>query len=364
MSRPVKLALRNVGKSFGAVAVVRSLTLELTEGESLVLLGPSGCGKTTTLRMVAGFIRPDEGEVWIDGRTVVSTEVNVPPEKRNLGMVFQSYAVWPHKTVAENIAFGPRLRGADRHEVEKRVLEALCLVKMQGLEGRYPAELSGGQQQRVALARALAVNPSLLLLDEPLSNLDAGLREEMRFELQELQKRLEVTTLYVTHDQQEAMVLADRIAVMNIGSLEQVGAPAEIYTSPASRFVASFIGLTNLIQAKVVRADPQSRRVFLESRMGPLEGMVPESEEIARPGQEVHVSIRPEDLRVIRESPQGGNGVFPCRVTKATFLGSHTDLRLEVEGLELRCQLSGGDALREGMSYVCLPAEKCRVLTR
>jgi len=230
---------------------VNELSLHINHGELVALLGPSGCGKTTTLRMIAGFLQPEAGEIRVDDRVIASPTVMVPPEKRNMSMIFQSYAIWPHKTIDQNVAYGLKFRGVTRAAAEKKVRDILAVVKLEHLAHRYPAELSGGQQQRVALARALVVEPEILLLDEPLSNLDANLREEMRFEIRRLHDEFQITSIYVTHDQAEAMVIADRICVMNQGRIAQVGTPEEIYERPRTRFAASFIGKTNLLQGRL-----------------------------------------------------------------------------------------------------------------
>ena len=245
--------LEALTKRYGEdVAAVRDLSLEIRHGELVSLLGPSGCGKTTTLRLIAGFLAPDAGEIWLGDRRLSSPGEAVPPERRGMSMLFQSYAVWPHKTVAENVIYGLKFRDVPRAEWPRRLREALALVRLEGFADRYPGELSGGQQQRVALARALIVEPAILLLDEPLRNLDAHLREEMRFEIRRVHEALQITTVYVTHDQAEAMVTSDRIAVMSAGRVEQVGTPAEIYERPATAFVAGFIGRTNLLRGRVV----------------------------------------------------------------------------------------------------------------
>jgi iron(III) transport system ATP-binding protein len=249
------IQIERVTKRFGAVAAVRELSLEVLDREFVTLLGPSGCGKTTLLRLIAGFMTPDEGVIRVGPDTLSTPGGAVPPERRGMGMVFQNYAVWPHKTVAQNVAFGLEVRRVGRAEREARVTRVLELVNLAGLERRYPSELSGGQQQRVALARSLVVEPGILLLDEPLSNLDAKLRERMRWELKELQRRTGITFVYVTHDQSEAMALSDRIAVMHAGEIMQLGAPREVYSRPASKTVADFMGLVNLIIGRVVRAD-------------------------------------------------------------------------------------------------------------
>jgi ABC-type Fe3+/spermidine/putrescine transport system ATPase subunit len=245
-----RLALRALGRSFGDDVAVDDLNLEIAKGEFISLLGPSGCGKTTTLRMVAGFIQPSAGVIEKDSVIIASAKRALPPEKRDMVMIFQSYALWPHKTVAENVAFGLRLRKLDNAAIRRKVTEMLQAVKLDSFAGRYPAELSGGQQQRVALARAIVVEPAVLLLDEPLSNLDANLREEMRVEIRRLHHKFKMTTILVTHDQAEAMATSDRIAIMNKGKLEQVDTPLALYAWPKTRFVANFIGRTNFLEAR------------------------------------------------------------------------------------------------------------------
>jgi iron(III) transport system ATP-binding protein len=243
-----KLVLKNVGKSYGSFDAVKDFSLELAKGEFVSLLGPSGCGKTTTLRMIAGFMPPTSGTIEIDGQVLSSPAGVVPPEKRGMSMIFQSYAIWPNMTVGQNVGFGLEVRKLPRAEIERRVDRILEVVQLAPLKGRYPAELSGGQQQRVALARAIVVEPEVLLLDEPLSNLDANLREEMRFEIRRLHDEFRITTVYVTHDQSEAMVTSDRIVVMNKGLIEQIDPPHILYGKPKSRFVAGFIGRTNFVE--------------------------------------------------------------------------------------------------------------------
>src|SRR5881227_1762645 len=242
-----KLALRELTCRFGTVTAVDRATLALTRGEFVSLLGPSGCGKTTTLRMIAGFLDPSEGTIELDGRTISAPGRSLPPEKRGMSMIFQSYAIWPNMTVAQNVAFGLQLRKLGKAEIQERVDRILDVVQMKHLKDRYPAELSGGQQQRVALARAIVIEPEVLLLDEPLSNLDASLREEMRSEIRRLHDAFQITTVYVTHDQAEAMVTSDRIVVMNHGRIEQADDAHTLYTKPKTRFVAGFGGRTNFI---------------------------------------------------------------------------------------------------------------------
>ncbi len=243
-----KLVLRDLGKKYGGFEAVSDFSLELQKGEFVSLLGPSGCGKTTTLRMIAGFMPPTSGTIELDGQVISSPSGVVPPENRRMSMIFQSYAIWPNMTVGQNVGFGLEVRKVSRTEYDRRVDAILDIVQLRSLKDRYPAELSGGQQQRVALARAIVVEPEVLLLDEPLSNLDANLREEMRFEIRRLHDEFRITTVYVTHDQSEAMVTSDRIVVMNKGRMEQVDAPHVLYGKPKSRFVAGFIGRTNFLE--------------------------------------------------------------------------------------------------------------------
>ena len=261
MSEPA-LRLAGIAKRYGAVAAVAGIDLDVPEGEFVTLLGPSGCGKTTTLGLIAGFFAPSAGEIYLKGRAVAG----LPPFKRDIGVVFQDYALFPHMTAAENVAFGLRMRGIEKSQLHQRVDEALDLVQLRGLAERRPLQLSGGQRQRVALARALVIRPTVLLLDEPLSNLDLKLREEMRVEIAGLQRRLGITTVFVTHDQGEALVMSDRIAVMNAGRIEQVGRPAEIYERPATRFVAEFIGRMNFFSrgGKLVAIRPERARLSAE----------------------------------------------------------------------------------------------------
>src|SRR3954469_10862731 len=248
------ITLRGWSKRFGAnaeVAAVNDIDLDIKDNSFVTLLGPSGCGKTTTLRLIAGYIVPDRGTIEVDGRLLSSPGSVVPPESRGMGMVFQNYAIWPHKNVFENVVFGLKLRKVPAAQARRKVEETLALVNLTGLEARYPNELSGGQQQRVALARSLVVEPSILLLDEPLSNLDAKLRERMRVELKELQRRTGITFVYVTHDQAEALALSDEIAVLHQGKLQQFGSPRDVYARPANRLVSDFMGLVNLVPGKI-----------------------------------------------------------------------------------------------------------------
>ena len=356
----IKLELRGLMKRFEEVVAVNGVDLSVEMGESVVLLGPSGCGKTTTLRTVAGFTRPDGGEIFIDGRRVASAEESMPPEKRGIGMVFQNYAIWPHKTVDANIAFGLKLKGFSRAEVAESTKKALDLVKMTGLGGRYPSELSGGQQQRVALARALVVEPTLLLMDEPLSNLDASLREEMRFEIRDLQGRLGLTMIYVTHDQQEAMVVADRVVVMNLGEVEQVAPPEDIYRRPRTRFVAGFVGQANLIDGEATEVSG-GRAVIRTGLNQPCEVALPNGFDL-EPGKKVGIVVRPEDILIGEGVSEGGANVFQGKLIRRVFLGQEYDMTVRVGEVELRCQ-AGKDAPPPGESVaVRIPPEAWRVL--
>src|SRR5918992_4714731 len=246
------VSIRGLTKKFTDAAAVDDLHLEIGDGEFVSLLGPSGCGKTTTLRLIAGFLQPDAGEICVGGGVISSPSHLVPPERRHMSMIFQSYAVWPHMTVAQNVAYGLKFKKLTKQEIEARVTKLRGVVHLSELKDRYSAELSGGQQQRVALARALVVEPQILLMDEPLSNLDANLREEMRFEIRRLHEEFRITTVYVTHDQAEAMATSDRIAVLNRGRMVQVGSPSEIFDQPRTRFVAEFIGKTNILTGRLI----------------------------------------------------------------------------------------------------------------
>jgi len=287
------ITIKGLSKHFGArdadVAAVSDLDLDVNDNQFVTLLGPSGCGKTTTLRLIAGYIVPDAGTIHVDGRLVSSPGHVVPPDARRMGMVFQNYAVWPHKTVFENVVFGLKIRKVPAAQARRKVEETLALVNLAGLEQRYPNELSGGQQQRVALARSLVVEPEILLLDEPLSNLDAKLRERMRTELKVLQRRTGITFVYVTHDQSEALALSDMIAVIHGGRLQQYGAPFEVYSQPANRIVADFMGLVNLVPGKVLETANGRGTVEAASTLR-LHVAVPAG---TTPGEAVEVAIRP-----------------------------------------------------------------------
>jgi iron(III) transport system ATP-binding protein len=305
-----KLVLRNVARRYGAVEAVADFSLELQPGEFVSLLGPSGCGKTTTLRMIAGFMPPSEGTIEMDGEVISSPAGVVPPERRRMSMIFQSYAIWPNMTVGENVGFGLQVRKLPRADIERRVDKILDVVQMRGLKDRYPAELSGGQQQRVALARAIVVEPEVLLLDEPLSNLDANLREEMRFEIRRLHDEFKITTVYVTHDQSEAMVTSDRIVVMNKGRIEQVDPPQVLYGRPRSRFVAGFIGRTNFVERNGSTYSLRPQSIGLSVAKPAANGVEAEVVDRAYLGEHWDYQVRPlGDATPLRVST-GPNAIF------------------------------------------------------
>ncbi|MDQ6680754.1 MAG: ABC transporter ATP-binding protein [Pseudomonadota bacterium] len=320
-----KLVLRNVSRTFGSFTAVDDFNLTLEEGELVSLLGPSGCGKTTTLRMIAGFMTPTAGTIELDGVVISSPASSLPPEKRQMSMIFQSYAIWPNMTVAENVGFGLKVRKLKADEITRRVAEILEVVQMGALRDRYPAELSGGQQQRVALARSIVVKPAVLLLDEPLSNLDANLREEMRFEIRRLHDEFKIAMVYVTHDQGEAMVTSDRIAVMNKGRVEQIDAPYALYGRPKTRFVAGFIGRTNFLAG---RFDGEAVHFAAFSVPGLAlrhDSPLPE---------EVLVSLRPQSIYLSKQAPARADGRcgVPGSVRRRAFLGEYWDYHVQLQG--------------------------------
>ena len=347
--------LRGLTKRYGNAAVVDDVSLTIEHGHLVCLLGPSGCGKTTTLRLIAGFIEPSEGEIRVGDRLVSSPAITLPPERRNMSMIFQSYALWPHMTVAENIIYGLKLRKIDRDTIGKKLDAILATTKLAPLAQRYPGELSGGQQQRVALARALIVEPETLLLDEPLSNLDANLREEMRFEVRRLHDAYRYTTVYVTHDQSEAMTTADLIAVMNAGKVEQAGSPEEIYDRPRSEFVARFIGSSNVIKGKGLDA---TRIDFAGTALRC-------SGEAIKIGATTPVSVRPHDIAISAAQRQGEN-VVPATVVRQVFLGGSRDYMVEAkDGTQLRVLTGAGENIPQGSAvWLHLPSERCRALAK
>ncbi len=316
-----EIKINCVTKQFGEVKAVNNFCATIGDGEFVSILGPSGCGKTTMLRMVAGFEKPTAGEIYIGDRLVSSPGkgIFVPPEKRSIGMVFQSYAVWPHMTVFQNVGYPLKIKGLPKSEIAERTNKALDLVHLGGLAERLPSQLSGGQQQRVALARALVAEPDLLLLDEPLSNLDAKLRESMRFEIKELQKKLGVTVIYVTHDQAEAMAMSDRIVVMNAGVIHQIGNPVQVYETPANKTIADFIGLVNFLQAEAGEGGV---------KVPALGRTVPVPEGLS--GKAV-AAVRPEHIALAVP----GAGLTGTVIHKS-YLGDAVDWRIEVGGEEIR----------------------------
>lgn len=330
-----KLELRNLVKHYGQATAVDTVNLSIGEGEFVSLLGPSGCGKTTTLRMIAGFIRPTDGIIMMGDRELSSPRTSLPPEKRGMSMIFQSYAIWPNMTVAENVGFGLKLRKLPTQEIERKTMEILEVTQMAHLAKRYPAELSGGQQQRVALARAIVVRPEVLLLDEPLSNLDANLREEMRFEIRRLHDEFRITTVYVTHDQGEAMVASDRIAVMNKGKIEQVDTPYQVYNKPASRFVAGFIGRTNLIKANVTPNGIDLGGVMVDRKYF-------EADVLTRSG-EVEFSVRPQTVTIHRKEHRPADGsdiVLEAVIDERAYLGDTWDYVIKPEGSDRKLRVN------------------------
>ncbi|MFO1157840.1 MAG: ABC transporter ATP-binding protein [Reyranellaceae bacterium] len=326
-----KLALRSVARRYGTVDAVADFSLELAPGEFVSLLGPSGCGKTTTLRMIAGFVPPSAGTIEMEGQQISSPSAVVPPEKRRMSMIFQSYAIWPNMTVGENVGFGLQVRKLSRAEIDRRVDAILDVVQMRGLKGRYPAELSGGQQQRVALARAIVVEPEVLLLDEPLSNLDANLREEMRFEIRRLHDEFKITTVYVTHDQSEAMVTSDRIVVMNKGRIEQVDAPHKLYARPKSRFVAGFIGRTNFLEG--TRQGTDVRFDGFSAAASRLEGS---------DAATLLYSLRPQAIGLSAHKPNGGSLAVEAEISGRSYLGEYWDYQARPLGGAKAVRVSTG----------------------
>lgn len=322
------LRIVNLTKRFSEVLAVDNISLEVADGEFVTLLGPSGCGKTTTLRTIAGFCYPDGGEIFF-GDKIMN---NVPPNKRNTAMCFQSYALFPHMSVWDNISFGLKMQKIPRPEQKKRILQVMGMLGIEGLEKRKPGELSGGQQQRVALARAIVTEPQVLLFDEPLSNLDAKLRVQVRVEIREMQKRLGITTIYVTHDQDEALAISDRIVVMNRGHIEQLGDPYTIYRNPETSFVAGFIGLANIYEGTIVSRD--GSRYTVEAPFGKVV-IVSEGQKIPEASKTVKFVWRPEDMKIY--TPGAPNRV-KGKILQAVFMGNITDIFIDVQGKKMRAQ--------------------------
>jgi len=344
--------LHNLVKRYGSLAVVDDVSLRIAHGALVCLLGPSGCGKTTTLRLIAGFVEPTAGEIRVGDKVMSSPARTLPPERRNMSMIFQSYALWPHMTVAENILYGLKLRKVGRDTQKKKLDAILATTKLAPLAERYPGELSGGQQQRVALARALIVEPETLLLDEPLSNLDANLREEMRFEIRRLHDQYRYTTVYVTHDQSEAMTTADVIAVMNSGKIEQAGSPEEIYDRPRSEFVARFIGSSNVLRGKTL----DGSHIEVAGRTVRVTG--------ATKSGETAISIRQHEIGLSIGEPGQAENVIPATVTRQVFLGDSRDYLVEIGGgAQLRIVTSADENISSGSAvWLHLPPQRCRAL--
>jgi len=326
------LKVNNLSKSFGNVKAVQGVNFEAAEGEVLSLLGPSGCGKTTTLRCIAGFENPDRGEIYLDNRKITS----IPPEKRGIGMVFQNYALWPHMTVYGNLAFGLQIRKVPKPEIDKRIKKVLNIVQLEGYENRYPRQMSGGQQQRIAMARALVFEPEIMLLDEPLSNLDAQLREEMRFEFTELQKKLGITAVYVTHDQAEALVISDKIVILNQGEIVQSGSPKEIYSNPKNKFVAGFIAVTSFINGRIDSFTEEKKKVIVKTDDGLVIHGFNNSFDI---GQKVSVAMRMNVIKFIQDENKNDKNtvnMFRGKIIQSSYLGNFIDYKIKVGNWEVR----------------------------
>lgn len=349
------IEIAGIDKSFGSFKALSGIELAIAEREFITFLGPSGCGKTTMLRTLAGFLTPDRGTVHVAGQLLSSQQAVVPPEERRMGMVFQNYAVWPHMSVFENVAFGLRLQKLARTEIAERVARVLGAVGLEGLERRHPGQLSGGQQQRVALARSLVVEPSILLLDEPLSNLDAKLRERMRTELKTLQRRTGITFVYVTHDQAEAMALSDRIVVFNQGTVQQVGTPRDVYERPANLFVADFMGLVNKLPGTLIECSANSARV----RVGEQTIETHAVNGIDAPSAVV-VAIRPEAIRLGNSDQIAGNNILSGTIVESSFLGNIVDHQVDVGGFLMRVQGDRQQTFAPGATVnLVIPISEC-----
>lgn len=363
------IEVKNLMKTFpGGVQAVNDVTFSVKEGEFLTLLGPSGCGKTTTLRCIAGLEKPEVGEIVVGGEVYYSAQKRtfLPPDKRNIGMVFQSYAVWPHMTVFGNVAYGLRMKRAGKEEIKKKVDWAIELVGLQGLAERQVTKLSGGQQQRVAVARALAYNPKVLLFDEPLSNLDAKLRERMRLELIKLQREIGITSIYVTHDQAEAMVISDEVIVMRDGIIEQRGNPKNIYNQPRSKFVADFIGIANFLEGKVVKKDRAEKYGVVKVLDGvntyEAKSLIPED---IREEESIVLFFRPENTKVVLSPKEKEGNRFVGKISKLVYLGNYLDCRVTAGTKEIRAQISTDENLQEDCEVsIEVDPEHCLCLKR
>jgi iron(III) transport system ATP-binding protein len=348
------LELAGLAKRYGSATAVNDVSLSVDKGLLVCLLGPSGCGKTTTLRLIAGFVKPSSGEIRVGGKVISAAGWAEPPERRNMSMIFQSYALWPHMTIAENVAYGLTLRKLAARDIADKVQTVLSMTQLVPLADRYPGELSGGQQQRVSLARALVVEPDILLLDEPLSNLDANLREDMRFEIRRLHDRYRYTTVYVTHDQTEAMTTADLIVVMNGGRIEQAGSPLEIYKEPRSQFVAHFIGGTNILKGRLAgdAADCGDGLVLRCANGRDLQ-----------PG-DMFVSVRHHDIELQTTMPDGADNIVQGVVTRHVYLGQHRDYVVTLaSGTTIRVLAPESVEIATGETvWLRFPPDRCRAL--
>jgi iron(III) transport system ATP-binding protein len=329
-----RVVAKGISKFYGETKAVNQVNLEAKDSEFVTLLGPSGCGKSTTLRIIAGLIRADEGKVYFDEKDVTE----LPPNKRNIGFVFQRVALFPHMSVSRNIAFGLKARHVSQAEISKRTKEVLALVHMTGYEKRSPSQLSGGQAQRIEIARVVATNPDVLLFDEPLSNIDAKLRDELKFEIRKIQRETGKTMVYVTHDQAEAFAISDRIYVINQGAIEQVGTPEQLYNVPSTPFVAGFIGQNNFISGKIERIDQASGLGTISAESIQFETLVPNG---LTAGNTVTVCIRPEDIEVIPETEQIPAKALKGKITDSIFMGNTTRLLIDVAGVLLKVDLRG-----------------------
>ena len=338
----VSIKLEDITKTFGEVVAVNDVQINIEESELFTLLGPSGCGKTTLLGVIAGFYYPENGRVFFDDENIT----RLPPYKRDTGMVFQNYAIWPHMKIFDNVAFGLRVRKIPPKEIKSRVDEVLEMVRLGGFGDRTPFQLSGGQQQRVALARALVIKPKVLLLDEPLSNLDAKLRLEMRHELISIQKQFGTTTVYVTHDQEEALSISDRIAVMEFGHIRQIGSPREIYEEPQNLFVADFIGSCTFLMGTISSAN--GGQLAMKTSFGlELIGQSPKKDAKFALGDKVFAAIRPEDFKVTK--PPGDVNLIPGKVTSVVFTGRYNDVRADIGGTNLiQAEVDASAILKRG----------------
>jgi iron(III) transport system ATP-binding protein len=354
------LSIKNISKTYGSTHAAAHVSLDVDQGEFFGLLGPSGCGKTTTLRMIAGLESPDSGSIAFKGSDIT----HLPPERRGFGMVFQNYALFPHLNVFENVAFGLRARHKTKEEMRERVNSALELVQLPGYDKRRVDELSGGQQQRVAIARAIAIEPALLLFDEPLSNLDVSLREETRSELRDLVNRLHLTAVYVTHDQEEAYALCDRISVMVGGKIMQTGRPRELYEQPAEISVARFLGRNNLIKAMRLSSSKTTEAEFKTLEGGHVLHLSLNAEDLQPLNQPVFLSIRPEHVRIAAPGENGrGENTVAAEIREVVFGGATSTVRVDANGLQLEALVLQSDQLRVGSTCrVVLPAERLSAL--